>query len=100
MSQPAEGREDCGRWAAQAGGPSSLQTQSTAVSVTVHCTEPPGASGIDPARDIMGISKLARIQLLLPYKIRCIKVSLEIPLLSLMQRASLYTAQNHPVPVA
>ena len=34
-------------------------------------------------RDSKGISKLRLIQLILPYKISCIIVSLEIPLLSL-----------------
>ena len=37
------------------------------------------------ARDSKGISKLPQIQLILPYKISCIRGSLEIPLLSLVR---------------
>ena len=37
-------------------------------------------------RDCYGISELPTIQLILPYKISCIKVSSEIPLLSLLWR--------------
>ena len=36
-----------------------------------------------PYRDTKGISELAQIQLILTYKISCIRASLEIPLLSL-----------------
>ena len=39
--------------------------------------------GSDQLRDCIGISELPLIQLISPYKISCIRVSLEIPLLSL-----------------
>ena len=37
------------------------------------------------SRDSDGISKLTEIQLILPYKVSCIRCSLEIPLLSLLK---------------
>ena len=52
-------------------------------------------------RDSKGISKLPKIQLILPYKISCIGVSSEIPLLSLavleVVQRSHYTISAHPV---
>ena len=44
---------------------------------------------MDHCRDSNGISKLPLIQLILPYKISCIRVSFEIPLLSLDHSMSL-----------
>ena len=48
----------------------------------IVCVTLPGVG----CRDSDGISKLPLIQLILPYKVGCIRGSLEIPLLSLVGR--------------